>query len=196
MTGHVLVVASGFGKRVIPARGPYRFALDTAGALVLTNAEERQLIVAVDVTSPHGDPDIADIVSGPSWPEWWLETSLYRIPLPGGWTAMASGDVNPVAFDLVGPNDSLIFVQTPQRTPPIDEMIAPGQTRLARRSSARAEFITLGYTHDRRHFVQCHAVTHLGSRSVIVTLQCDRRDFSTVTPVHEFLAESLRPGGS
>jgi hypothetical protein len=196
MSGHVFVVASGFGKRVIPNTASYWFQRDSSALLVgLTGGasariQSEQSIAAAQLAAS----DIADIAPGPGWPEWWLQTQPYRLPLPIGWTAEASGGLAPVAFDLLGPNESLMFVQTPRRAPPIDKMVAPGQRVVERRVLPAGESLTVQYDRDGLSYFQRHVRVVLGETLTVVTLQCQEEAFASVEATQLYLVDNLRPG--
>src|SRR5215207_4912674 len=127
---HVYTVASGFGLRVIPVAAPYELAIGPQpGQLDIDRwAGDTHLFarmtpmdggysseLAEGTGSLH---DVVDIETGPAFTSWWLETSVFRVPLPPGWRAITEGAPDsPSMFDLIGPNDAVIYVQTPRRIP-------------------------------------------------------------------------------
>ena len=139
--------------------------------------------------------DVADVTAGPAWPLWCLDTHVYRIPLPAGWTVHASGGVEPAVFDLVGPHDSMIYVQVPQRVPPLDEMVADGQQLVERGSFAAGDWVAVRYAHAGESYVQRHAVVNAKRVGAVVTLQCREHALPLVAPTHEFVTNELRGGG-
>ncbi len=170
---HVYAVASGFGLRVIPAGSPCTFTLRAEGLDVGYD----DLRAHVPAAARHGDllaPSgacVADIVAGPRFDAWWIETSRYRIPLPLGWSAIATGELSPSVFDLVGPGDALVFVQTPSQVPAIERMIAPGQQVARRGSDAQSAWVELHYEHAGATWVQRHDVVRVGETDLVVTAQ-------------------------
>jgi hypothetical protein len=194
--GHVFVVAAGFGKRVIPMGAPYRFAIGDRGSLLVSAAGGASAAVARELrataTQAIGS-NVADVFPGPDWPAWYLEAGPYCVPLPEGWTAHASGSIEPAAFDLVGPRDSLIFIQTPGRVPPVDRMVVPGQEIIGRGSLAAGEWIAVRYLDQGVEYVQRHARVSLVGRPVVVTLQCDSDSLVLVESTHQFLVDNLLP---
>ena len=73
--------------RVIPKTAPYRFRIDPkSGSLLLdTEVPEGWRSGSCKPFGGAGDEamtDVADVVAGPAWSEWWLETGPYRLPLP------------------------------------------------------------------------------------------------------------------
>lgn len=198
-SGHVFVVASGFGMQVIPKAPPFQFSVDAEGSLVLTVEGSKPSIVRSDQSiwaAQAAALDVADIAVGPTWPTWWLQTSPYRVPLPQGWTAYASGGVAPSAFDLVGPQDSLIFVQTPRHVPPLDQLVALGQQLVDQGSMAAGDWVTVEYIHDGCSYLQRHIRVSVGKTVAIVTLQCHSEVFAVVESTQRLLAEAILPGGA
>ena len=193
-TGHVFVVASGFGKRVIPAAAPFTFRIEDDQTLTVGVAGREAVIESsrsvMDAAS--GAADVADVIVGPVWPTWWLETTAYRVPLPLGWTADASGHVDPSVFDLVGPDDGLIYVQVPRRAPPLHEMIARDQEFLEQGSYDAGDWIAVKYSHEGVVYVQRHAVVRGERAAAIVTLQSPVLAFTVAAPTHEYLANALQ----
>lgn len=195
--GHVFVVAAGFGKRVIPKAPPFELALEGDERLVVNmGARVAMIEPAQSVTEAAAKAvEVADVTAGPAWPRWCLDTHLYRIPLPVGWTAHASGGVEPAVFDLVGPHDSMIYVQIPQRVPPLDAMVAHGQELVERGSFAAGDWVCVRYAHAGESYVQRHAVVNTKWVGAVVTLQCREDALSLVAPTHEFVTNELRGRG-
>ena len=196
MSGHVFVVASGFGKRVIPNTAPYWFERDSSALLVgLTGDASARIQSEQSITAAQlAASDIADIVAGPAWPGWWLQTQPYRLPLPTGWIAQASGSLDPAAFDLLGPNESLMFVQTPRRALSIDKMLAPGQRVVERRVLPAGESLTVQYDRDGISYFQRHVRVVLGETLAVVTLQCQEEAFASAEATQLDVVDNLRPG--
>jgi hypothetical protein len=194
---HVFVVAAGFGKRVIPMAAPFQLSADREGLLTVALAGKTSISIRSDQTVDAARAvalETADVVDGPNWPTWWLQTHPYRVPLPIGWTAHASGSVDPSAFDLVGPHDSLLFIQRPRRVPPLDELVAPGQRAVDRGSLPGGDWITVQYPHEGFNYLQRHVRVPLGPTMAVVTLQSREDVFSIVEPVQRFLVDAILPG--
>jgi hypothetical protein len=190
---HVYAVASGFGLRVIPAGSPCTFTL-RADTLEVGYDDLRAHVPAAatpgDLLAPSG-AHVADIVAGPCFDAWWIETSRYRIPLPLGWSAIATGALNPSAFDLVGPGDALVFVQTPSQVPPIERMIAPGQQVAGRGSDARSAWVELHYEHAGATWVQRHEVVRVGDADLVVAAQATEAVFEATRGTLLYLVASV-----
>ena len=195
-TGHIFVVASGFGKRVIPKASPFTFRLEGDNTLAVSTGA-RIAIVEPDqsVTDAGANAvDVADVTLGPDWPMWWLETHPYVVPIPPGWTAHASGGTDPSVFDLVGPHESMIYVQVPRRVPPLEQMVAPGQELFESGTFAAGDWITVRYTHAGHVYVQRHALVRKEKVTAVVTLQCQMDAILLAAPTHEFVANALKAG--
>src|SRR5262245_12822052 len=197
---HVFVVAAGFGKRVIPKVSPLQLSITPAGALSIAAGGYESAIVGPGhsvATAQATARDVADITPGPSWRAWWLQTHPYRVPLPRSWTAHLSGRTDPSAFDLVGPRDSMMFIQTPRRLPALEQMVAPGQQCIDKGFLAAGnEWIMVRYAHDDVSHLQRHVKVSIGELVAIVTLQCREDCFALVEPAQRALVDGMLPGDS
>ena len=100
---HVFTVASGFGLRVIPAAAPYELATGQPPENLEIDrwVGDRHLFARVTPNAGSYSSelseatgllnDVVDIEAGPAFTEWWLETSVYRVPLVHGWRAIVEG---------------------------------------------------------------------------------------------------------
>ena len=180
--GHVYVVASGYSKRVVPTDVPFEFAVADDDTLIATPAwrdappSRRVLPDALQDRSGTAD-GVADIVDGPTRREWWLETTVYSVPLPRGWTAIISGGISP-AFDLVRGN-GVIFVQTARNRPGLDHLTASGQREIARGSDDYADWVEVSYSHEGRPWIQRHSLLRR-QPTAMITGQSPSADFSEV----------------
>jgi hypothetical protein len=191
MAGHIFVVVSGFGKRVIPKAAPYQLSLDDSGSLVVALGGETSVIRADQRST---DAAVADVIAGPDWPAWWLQTTPYRVPLQPGWTAHASGEASPVVFDLVGPRESVMYIQLPRRAPALDQLVAAGQELVDRGAMTAGEWLTARYTHDGLPYLQRHVRVPVGQATAFVTLQCREQDFAAIEAAQRHLVEAILPG--
>jgi len=180
-TGHVYVSASGFGLRVIPKSAPYRFALASVPAHLDVGRRVGQSWLFARVIPVEGGyrsqlaedtaslADVLDVEIGPASSGWWLDTSVYRVPLPAGWTAVSAD--GPGVFDLVGPDHSLIFIQTPARIGNVSDLRTSDQVIASTGADAQSEWVHLRYSHDGAEWHQRHHVRRLGGIAVVVTAQ-------------------------
>lgn len=186
--GHVYVVASGYSKRVVPADVPFEFAVSPDDMLIATPAwsgappSRRVAPDAPRDQDASADP-VADVLDGPTRREWWLETTVYSVPLPRGWTATVSGSVSP-AFDLVRGNGA-IYIQTARNRPSLDALVAPGQREVGRGSDDYADWVELSYVHDGNLWLQRHAL--LRDRQAMITGQGPADEFPEIPAIQEEL---------
>jgi len=192
--GHVYVVASGYRKRVVPAATPFELTRLDNGALIATatwgdSPGSRRIPVDAPV-DPAGVPDpVADIVDGPDRDEWWLETTMYSVPLPRGWTAIVTGDLSP-AFYLVREPDRSIFVQTARNRPSLEGLAAPDQTVVAEGDDDDADWVELSYVHEGRPWRQRHSLLRTATVAMI-TGQSPAKDFADVRPTQQELTRRI-----
>jgi hypothetical protein len=182
-------VISGYGKRIIPTATPIEFSRSEGDALIATatrGSVVQRRRIAVDAPLDRGAPDaVAEIIDGPARDEWWLETTLYAVPHPAGWTAIVTGDVSP-AFDLVREPNCAIFIQTARNRPTLETLVAPGQTVVARGSDDYADWLELSYVHDELPWRQRHSL--MRTRAVaMITGQSPADDFADVRSTQQEL---------
>ena len=199
--GHILTAVSGFRLRIIPSRVPYRYRLGPSPAEVDVEILEGDAWLGARIIASDGGfqstlrsttptlADVADVTAGPELTSWWLETSAYRVPLIAGWTAL-SGD-GPSAFDLIGPGDCLVFVQTPKRIPPLTEMRGPGQQIGGSGSDARSEWVDLSYIMDDVRWNQRHHVVRAGAVVAVITAQAPESRMSSAIAVQMRWVEEI-----
>jgi hypothetical protein len=176
---------------------PFQFSVDPEGSLTVARAGKTSTAIRSEQGIEAARAvafETADVADGPNWPAWWLQTHPYRVPLPVGWTAHASGSVDPSPFDLVGPHDSLMFIQRPRRVPPLEELVAPGQRAVDRGSLSAGDWITVQYTHEGLNYLQRHVRAPVGPTMAVVTLQSREDVFLLVEQVQRFLVDSILPG--
>jgi hypothetical protein len=177
-------------KRVVPTPGPFEFEVSDDGSLIATpvwrDAPPGRRISPDAVRDQTGWADrVVDVLDGPPRREWYLETTVYAVPLPRGWTAIVSGEVSP-AFDLVRGN-GVIFIQTARNRPTLDAVAAPGQREVARGSDDHTDWVELSYVHDGRLWTQRHALPR-HQPQLMITGQSPADDFPEVRTVHEDIA--------
>ena len=158
---HIYVATAGYSKRVVPAGVPFEFALAENDALIASpawrNAPPSRHVLVDSPIDPRSASDlVADVVDGPGRREWWIETSVYSVPLLRGWTAIISGEVSP-AFDLVR-GECGIFIQTARNRPGLDSLAAAGQSEIARGSDDHIDWVELSYVLENRRWIQRHSL--------------------------------------
>ena len=187
--GHVYVVASGYSKRVVPMDVPFEFEVSADDTLIATpgwrGAPPGRRVSPNAVRDRSDSPyRVADVLEGPPRREWWLETTVYDLPLPLGWTAIVSGEVSP-AFDLVRGN-AVIFIQTARNRPTLDALAVAGQREIARGSDDYADWIELSYGHTGKLWIQRHSLLRR-QPTAMITGQSPANEFAAVRTVQEDL---------
>jgi hypothetical protein len=194
---HVFTAITGFGRRLIPKSVPYRYRLGPASSVdVERSVGDTWRSVRVDPAAASRSEqagcdlaDVADIQTAPKWDRWWLDTSLFRVPLLAGWVA-ASTD-GPCPFDLLGPADALIFVQTPRRLPPIAEMRTPEQFVVQTGSSSRSDWIEVRYALKGVEWRQRHDVMRVPGINLVITGQAPAQDMPATAQAQDELVATL-----
>jgi hypothetical protein len=204
--GHVLTVASGFGLRIIPARGPLRFRRAGSSRALDLECHHASGWRFARITPDGGEfisqlgedtatlAEVATVEVGPTWEAWWIETTRYRVPLPAAWTVYSSGSRDePTLFDLLGPPDCAIFVRTPRRMPSLEALLGPGQRFRDTGQLNRAAWIEFDYTHDDRAWLQRHELFHRGMTPFVVTLQAPADEAGACISTLASIVEQLQP---
>ena len=189
-TGHVHVAVSGYGKRIVPAATPFEYARaedDTLLATATWGDSPHTRRITTDAPSDRGmDDPIATVIDGPARREWWIDTgNVYSVPLPRGWTVIATGELSP-AFYLVREPYSAIFVQTARNRPALDSLAAPGQTVVARGDDEVADWVELSYVHEGRLWRQRHELLR-GNAVAMISGQSVADDFAHVREIQQEL---------
>jgi hypothetical protein len=161
---HLLAVVTGHGLRILPldpcvvTRGPGNRSLDIY-------REKRFVRILADGAGGYTTQfdqhtkrlhDIARVDEGLAQDDWQIETGRFRAVFPSGF-ALRSVEVHaPTPFELVGPEDSLIFVQSPLEPPSPDQLVGPGQEVTMRGET----WIELSYEHERAPWWRRHEIAH------------------------------------
>jgi hypothetical protein len=198
MSGHILVVASGFGMRIIPISAPYRFSTEPGGSQLRIEVALAGKWRGTQVDPSRPPPlgpliDVADVVTGPPWTSWWLEATPYRLPLPPGWTAVASGRIDPSPFDLVSSAGGLIYIQMPRSSPGPEQLLAAGQHLVRSWRDEVAEWVDLSYSHGGEEWYQRHSVRVGPDLGVVVTAQAQQQNFDDTMAAHAEVVRSIVP---
>jgi hypothetical protein len=118
--------------------------------------------------------EVIQVSEGPNSNQWVIETPAFHATWPEG-LDLRSPLASKTRFDLLGPDDAIMFVQGPVPNRNIlDEMAADGQTEVGRgKTPSGQEWIELGYEFGGVEWRQRH-YTRVASRSVafVVTAQC------------------------
>jgi hypothetical protein len=150
--------------------------------------------------------DVVEVIEGaafPDWPHgakhshWRVETSVHSIAWPEAF-ALVSADAPPV-FDLVGPDESQIWVQGPvaaEKVPPLDQMRGEGQTIDRQATCTGGALVELVYEHEGEPWRMFHVLVDRYAGGVaIVSAQTPETHAELVRAAVEEVATSLRPAG-
>jgi hypothetical protein len=115
----------------------------------------------VDVLTPAQRPDL----TFPSADDGWrIECELFSVRWPRQF-ALESSPVFPPPFDLVGPDESRLWIQGPVKAadcPTLEELATPDQTRLGTRTLAGRTAVELGYDLDGQPWRMVHVIVERG----------------------------------
>lgn len=195
---HVFVRLIGFGTIVTPYV-PFRVeraSPDGTALAVTTSAGETTLNFRGD--TPASAPGIADVAPGTFGGDWWLETSIYRCPWPSRFVLVSTSDPASTAkYDLVGPANSLIYLQGPFAKAPADGLhglAGPGQIIRATGRIGAHEWVRLTYSHAGALWEQAHVVVATAPRLVlVVTMQAPKEEAdASFDAVREIVAHLTR----
>lgn len=160
---HVLARLNGFGMTLIP-NWPYSFEREGEGSNVVHATRwtpSGPAKVTIEPGSPVDGNDVVDVGGGFDVPYWLIETSIFSVQWPAGFTVNSpqdAGDGTP--FYLQGQGEAAIFMQGPvlrSRLSDPDALVAPGQSVLSRRSDDNGvASIELTYLHDDEQWWQAH----------------------------------------
>lgn len=102
--------------------------------------------------------EVIQISEGPRAEQWTIETPIFRTVWPAG-LDLRYPLASKTRFDLLGPDDAIVFVQSPVADDPqiLDTMRAEGQTEVARgKTSAGHPWIELAYEFQGSKWRQRH----------------------------------------
>lgn len=191
---HVFGTVTGYELKVIPY-APFRIRYGAYGANVLEveHRDKYAQIIAENggyrskiAEGTESLFDVVDIESGLKKDTWMIDTSLFICHFPEGfWLYSTDGAVTP--FDLVGPQNELIYFQSPRNIPKISEMVAPGQKVEDLKEEGAQKWIELSYPHDGTVYRQRHHVLN----NLILTVQAPEKVFGDAVKVANVIIESL-----
>jgi hypothetical protein len=118
--------------------------------------------------------EVIQVSEGPGLNQWMIDTPAFHALWPEG-LDLRSPLASKTRFDLLGPDDAIVFVQGPlPNRNLLDEMADDGQKEIGRgKTPSGHEWIELGYGVEGAQWRQRH-YTRFVSRSMafIVTAQC------------------------
>ena len=219
MSEHVFAWVAGFGWTLMPY-APFRFERISeqlrsirvehtsplcTRRVVIVVSEDGQTVRSEPAHQDGPRLAVVELIEGAAYSNWdhaaafdhWrVETSVLSVRWPEGF-AVRSVAHAPPGFELVGPAGALIWVQGPFATgslPPLEEMVAPGQTIERTHSAAGGPLIELRYLHDGTvwHMFHC-VVTRIAGADCVVTGQTPASGRDVVYAAVEEVAASLMP---
>lgn len=119
--------------------------------------------------------EVIQVAEGPDTRKWIIETPIFRTAWPNG-LDLRFPLASKTRFDLVGPDNTLIFVQGPARFQPqlLDTMAAEGQAKAGRgKTSSGHEWIELSYEAQGTKWQQRHYARKISPTDCfVITAQC------------------------
>jgi len=137
--------------------------------------------------------EVIQLAEGPNTSPWVIETPAFHAIWPDGFD-LRSPLASKTRFDLLGEDDTIIFVQGPVPNESLaDGMAAEGQSETGRgKTRAGHEWIELGYEVEGTEWRQRHYTRPLSrSASFVVTAQCPRPLADKVFQASGEFADSL-----
>ena len=191
MSFHVFVRLSGYELTILPfAPFHFRRAPDNDHVLILTHHSATgtkqayliledagyQVELAPDTSSLQ---EVVDLMPGRRTRDWMIETTVFSMCWPRGFDLLSSPDPRtPPGFDLIGPNDTLIYIQgpfNPARLPGVEQMGAPGQQLIQTGVIDAHPWVEFDYEHEGSIWLQRHYLVHLDpTTALVVTMQAPK----------------------
>jgi hypothetical protein len=175
------VAVCGFDLRIVPiGGGAFRLRrLDRALVVEVEGAEGWRAVTLDPAGGEEGAraaelqlAGVAHVEVGPSRDAWWVETPVYRIPLPALWTLHASGDRNAAPlFELLGARESSISIRTARRMPALESFQGAGHVFRDIGQLERAGWIEFEHTDASGTWLYRHEQFHRGTAPFVVTLK-------------------------
>jgi hypothetical protein len=138
--------------------------------------------------------EVIQVSEGPDTSQWMIETPIFRAAWPNG-LDFRFPLASKTRFDLVTPDDTLIFVQGPGSNEPnlLETMATEGQTEIGRgKTSNGHEWIELGYEVQGKKWRQRHYVRKISpQQSFVVTAQCPQSIAEKIFHASDEVADSL-----
>lgn len=189
--GHVYVTLIGHGKRVVPASAPCSF-LRESDAVVVERGERRRRVTVDDAVARALDPacETADVLSDPAIEDWCIDAGLYLTPFPRGWRVEVTGDVVP-AFYFVGDQQDAVFVETAERIPTAEQLVAPHES-VVERGTSPFPWAEVSYAHDGQTWIQRRAIVGDASTPrAMVVAQAPRAAFEAARALHRIVVDDI-----
>jgi hypothetical protein len=219
MSQHVFAWVAGFGWTLMPY-APFRFervsgrprsicvehsSPSGVGRVVIGISDDGQKVRSEPAHKEGPRIEVVELIEGAAFPHWdhgaaydhWrVETSLLSVSWPEGFAVRSVADAPP-AFELVGPDAALIWVQGPfanEALPSLERMVGPGQTTERTFETAGGPMLELRYLHDGASWHMFHCVVdHYAGAACVVTGQTPVGWRELVRAAVEEVAASLTP---
>lgn len=190
---HLLAAVTGHGLRILPldpcvvTRGPGARALDLY-------REKRFVRILADGAGGYETRfdqhtkrlhDIARVDAAPVEGDWQIETGRFRAAFPGGFALRSVEVHSPAPFELVGPEDSLIFVRSPLELPSPEDLAGPGR-KLTNKGET---WVELAYDHERAAWWRRHEIAH----GLVFTAQAPEPVKPRVAQALQLILKTLTP---
>ncbi|GAA4719687.1 hypothetical protein [Phytohabitans rumicis] len=199
--GHVFARLAGYGVVLMP-HWPYALERPQDGSDAVrvtrwTADGPRQAMIRPGQSVAGGDA--VGVEAGPEHDYWLVETSIFGVRWPAGFTVESSQDPDDhTPFYLRGPGEATIYPQGPvpsQRLADPGALVGPGQKVLDRRAAnGGATVLELAYEHDGEPWWQGHWTVRFGEdRLLVITAQARHGHAAPTRAAAEEAAASLQP---
>ena len=181
MNEHVMVRLVGYRASVTPyAPFHIRRANPDTPNLIVRGASSREVILDFSDGIPRSVIRVADVAPHAAQGEWHLETSVFLAPWPQGFAVVSTEDAaSPAGFDLVGPENAVIYIQGPyaaQRLSNLEALATAGERIFSSGSFENRRWIRLRYEHNGEPWEHAYfAVPVNRSYVALVTAQSPER---------------------
>ncbi len=202
MNHHVYVRIVGYGLAIIPIPGVrIAQAPETPGGLRFTPEDADQpthlLNPVAAVSEPQSLDGVCKVSPLQSPPEWRLQTSAYSCAWPPSFSLVAAADSQgPSLFDLLGPEDVLLYFQGPfadSALPSPEDMAAPEQTFAGVEESQGRQIVTLSYRHNGSPWTMLHVLSPwTDGHTMILTAQFPEEQSEPIRHLAEETLTSIR----
>lgn len=176
---------------------PYSFARDPDGAVRATRWTTDGALEAVISPGFFDAGDVVDVAVGPEHRHWVVETSLFEVRWPVGFSVASSHDPEDhTPFYLRGPGEATIYPQGPVPRESVADpyaLVGPEQIVVDRRPRDGGTVVELAYEHGGVPWWQGHWVLPFGTeRCLVLTAQSERSQEAQTRAAAEATAASLR----
>ena len=169
---HSYLKLEGHGLTIIPIP-PFEISRSPELEIPLLVKREGSSIV-IRKGSDRVESELVELSMGPDEP-WRLVTSLYTLSWPKDFAIVSSPTPDvPPGFDLVGTDESLIYLQGPFAIETVkhgEQLAAPGQKMIENRVFGTIERVWFEYRFGAEEYFQVHHLVSVEDRVLMITLQ-------------------------